>query len=149
MRLLNATVKVVSLTIAIVLMPRLSVAATPAVKVSAGATWTPIVIIDLVPGSDDRPVATRVFSFTFNDGDPVVARLLEMVKSLGSLDSIAPTYRVFRFIREHGEELSTHSSNRWACVVVAGVFGGITANRKILYVQALPGLIALVMVHLV
>lgn len=36
-----------------------------------------------------------------------------------------------------------------ACVVVAGVFGGITANRKILYVQALPGLIALVMVHLV
>jgi len=94
-------------------MPRLSVAATPAVKVSAGATWTPIVIIDLVPGSDDRPVATRVFSFTFNDGDPVVARLLEMVKSLGSLDSIAPTYRVFRFIREHGEELSTHSSNRW------------------------------------
>src|SRR5215467_1719458 len=26
-----------------------------------------------------------------------------------------------------------------ACVVVAGVFGGITASRKILWVQALPG----------
>lgn len=29
------------------------------------------------------------------------------------------------------------------CVVVAGVFGGFTANRKILAVQALPGAIAL------
>lgn len=30
-----------------------------------------------------------------------------------------------------------------ACVVVAGVFGGLTANRKILFVQALPGALAL------
>jgi putative membrane protein len=29
------------------------------------------------------------------------------------------------------------------CVVVAGVFGAVTASRKILFVQALPGLIAL------
>ncbi len=32
------------------------------------------------------------------------------------------------------------------CVIVAGVFGGLTASRKILYVQALPGAIALVAV---
>ena len=30
-----------------------------------------------------------------------------------------------------------------ACVLVAGVFGGLTASRKILWVQALPALIAL------
>ena len=30
-----------------------------------------------------------------------------------------------------------------ACVVVAGVFGALTVNRKILWVQALPGAIAL------
>lgn len=30
-----------------------------------------------------------------------------------------------------------------ACVVVAGVFGGLTANRRILLVQALPALLAL------
>lgn len=30
-----------------------------------------------------------------------------------------------------------------ACVTLAGVFGGFTANRKILLVQALPGLIGL------
>ena len=31
-------------------------------------------------------------------------------------------------------------------VVIAGVFGGITANRKIIFVQAVPGLIALIAV---
>lgn len=32
------------------------------------------------------------------------------------------------------------------CVVVAGVFGALTANRKILWVQALPGAVALALV---
>ena len=32
------------------------------------------------------------------------------------------------------------------CVLVAGVFGAITANRKILYIQALPAAIGLVLV---
>jgi putative membrane protein len=31
-----------------------------------------------------------------------------------------------------------------ACVIVAGVFGALTVNRKILYVQALPAAVALV-----
>jgi putative membrane protein len=30
-----------------------------------------------------------------------------------------------------------------ACVVVAGLFGGATVNRNILFVQAVPGIIAL------
>lgn len=34
------------------------------------------------------------------------------------------------------------------CVLVAGVYGGMTAARKILYVQALPGLIGLILVLL-
>ena len=34
------------------------------------------------------------------------------------------------------------------CVVVAGVFGGLTASRKILWMQALPGAIALALVLL-
>lgn len=32
------------------------------------------------------------------------------------------------------------------CVVVAGVYGAATASRKILYVQALPGLLGLLLV---
>jgi putative membrane protein len=34
------------------------------------------------------------------------------------------------------------------CVVVAGVFGGLTASRKILYIQALPAALALALVYL-
>jgi putative membrane protein len=32
-----------------------------------------------------------------------------------------------------------------ACVIVAGIFGAVTANRKILYVQALPAIIAMIL----
>lgn len=32
------------------------------------------------------------------------------------------------------------------CVIVAGVFGAMTANRKILWVQAAPGAVALALV---
>lgn len=31
------------------------------------------------------------------------------------------------------------------CVVVAGIFGALTASRKILYFQALPGLVGLIL----
>jgi putative membrane protein len=34
------------------------------------------------------------------------------------------------------------------CVIVAGVFGGFTASRKIFWVQALPGSVALALVLL-
>ncbi len=34
------------------------------------------------------------------------------------------------------------------CVVVAGVYGGLTTRRTILYIQALPGLLALIFVYL-
>jgi putative membrane protein len=33
-----------------------------------------------------------------------------------------------------------------SCVIVAGLFGALTANRKILWVQAVPGAIALLLV---
>ena len=34
------------------------------------------------------------------------------------------------------------------CVIIAGIFGGVTVNRKILFIQALPALIALILLHL-
>lgn len=34
------------------------------------------------------------------------------------------------------------------CVLVAGLFGGFTAKRSILYIQALPALIGLVLLYL-
>ncbi len=35
-----------------------------------------------------------------------------------------------------------------SCVIVAGVFGAITVSRKIIFIQALPALVALVLLHL-
>lgn len=34
------------------------------------------------------------------------------------------------------------------CVLVAGLYGGMTASRKIIYIQAMPALIALIIVFL-
>lgn len=35
-----------------------------------------------------------------------------------------------------------------ACVIVAGIYGALTARRSILYIQTLPGLLALLAVYL-
>lgn len=35
------------------------------------------------------------------------------------------------------------------CVLIAGIYGGVTAARKILLFQALPAAVALVLIHLV
>ena len=34
------------------------------------------------------------------------------------------------------------------CVIIAGIYGGLTARRTILYIQALPGLLALMLLYL-
>jgi len=34
------------------------------------------------------------------------------------------------------------------CVLIAGIYGGLTAKRSILYMQALPALIGLILVFL-
>jgi len=35
-----------------------------------------------------------------------------------------------------------------SCVIVAGIYGGFTAKRSILYLQALPGLLGLILLYL-
>lgn len=35
-----------------------------------------------------------------------------------------------------------------ACIVVAGIFGALTSSKKILYVQAIPGFVALILLVL-
>ncbi len=34
------------------------------------------------------------------------------------------------------------------CVIIAGIYGAVSASKKILYIQALPGLIALISVFI-
>lgn len=33
------------------------------------------------------------------------------------------------------------------CVLIAGIYGGLTASKKIIYIQAIPALIALIVVN--
>ena len=91
---------------AVAIVPR----AAPAVAPPPGG---PIVLVDLVPADAEHPVATRIFSFTAQDDDPLVLQLLGMLSSLRPADSIAGTGRILRFIRDRGEDLAAHSSNRW------------------------------------
>jgi len=35
-----------------------------------------------------------------------------------------------------------------SCVIVAGIYGAVTVNRKIFWIQAAPALVALILVHL-
>ncbi|NND15040.1 MAG: DUF1304 family protein, partial [Eudoraea sp.] len=36
-----------------------------------------------------------------------------------------------------------------SCVVIAGVYGAITVSKKIFYVQGMPALIALILLHFI
>jgi putative membrane protein len=36
-----------------------------------------------------------------------------------------------------------------SCVIIAGIYGALTASKKIFFVQALPAIIALIVAHLV
>lgn len=35
-----------------------------------------------------------------------------------------------------------------SCILIAGIFGGLTAKRSILYIQALPALLGLILIYL-
>ena len=36
-----------------------------------------------------------------------------------------------------------------SCILIAGIYGGITVGKKIFYVQGLPALITLILLHLI
>lgn len=35
-----------------------------------------------------------------------------------------------------------------SCIMVAGIYGALTASKRIFYVQALPAIVALILIHL-
>jgi hypothetical protein len=95
-------------------MTAASAAAQPAPHPGSDQSFMPVILVDLVPGDNEHPIATRVFAFTDDDDDsPLLAQLLGMVRPVNSLESSAASYRILGFMRDHGQELSMHSSNRW------------------------------------
>lgn len=86
----------------------------------------------------DHPVGRRIFSMT----PEVSAASAVLAKNQGLYNGFLAAMLIWglaagrRDVKVFG----------LACVVVAGVFGAVTAKPSILFTQALPGLIALVAV---
>ncbi|EXI55664.1 DUF1304 domain-containing protein [Acinetobacter baumannii] len=58
---------------------------------------------------------------------------------------LAAGFFLFFFV---GAPFATSIANFFlGCVLIAGIYGGLTASKKIIYIQAVPALIALVAVN--
>jgi putative membrane protein len=90
----------------------------------------------------DKPLGRRVFSLT-----PEFARAS---KALAANQGLYNGFLVAGLVwgLSLGSAGAAIKSFFLACVVIAGIFGAVTASRKILWVQALPGAVALILVVL-
>ena len=88
----------------------------------------------------DHPVGRRIFGMT----PEVSASSAALAANQGLYNGFVAAGLLWALWADR-QELKTFFLG---CVVVAGVFGGLTAKRSILFTQALPALVALVLVLL-
>ena len=90
----------------------------------------------------DRPAGRRIFGL-----DPDFARSTKsLAANQGLYNGFLAAGLLWSLLAdEHSFDLRVFFLG---CVIIAGIFGGITTSRMILWVQALPGMIALVLVFL-
>jgi len=88
----------------------------------------------------DHPVGRRIFGMT----PEVSASSAALAANQGLYNGFLAAGLLWALWADR-QELKTFFLG---CVVVAGVFGGLTAKRSILFTQALPALVALVLVLL-
>lgn len=88
----------------------------------------------------DKPVGRRVFNL-----QPDFAKA---TKVLAANQGLYNGFLVAGLIWGLTQGAAGHATQLFflLCVIVAGIFGALTASRRILFVQALPGTIALVLV---
>ena len=89
----------------------------------------------------DRPPGLRAFGQTPEDA----ARTKILAANQGLYNGFLVAGLVWGLIS--GGDAVTIRLFFLSCVIVAGVFGAVTARRKILYVQALPALIVQLLAH--
>lgn len=90
----------------------------------------------------DRPAGRRAFGTT--EEQARASKVLASSQGLyNGFIAVGLLWGVFQ--GEEGFEIKIFFL---ACVILAGVYGGLTASRKILYVQAAPGLLGLILVLL-
>ena len=89
----------------------------------------------------DRPLGRKTFGLSVEDAAPTKV----LAANQGLYNGFLAAGLIWGLIAGNGEVKIFFL----ACVVVAGLYGGATVNRRILFIQALPAAIALVLVHLV
>jgi putative membrane protein len=88
----------------------------------------------------DKPLGLRVFGHT-----PEVAKVSKVLASNQGLYNGFLSAGIVWGLRL-GPSGNPIKIFFLGCVVVAGVYGALTANRRILWVQALPGAVALALI---
>ena len=78
-----------------------------------------------------------------NFPDTLFGQTKELAANMGLYNGFLAAGLIWTFFIENAEWQINVSLFFLSCVFVAGVYGAITAEKKIFYVQALPALIAL------
>ena len=89
----------------------------------------------------DKPLGRKVFNLT----PEFAAASKTLAANQGLYNGFLAAGLVWSLVGSHGFHVAIFFLT---CVIIAGIYGGLTVNRKIFFVQALPALIALVVLHL-
>jgi len=89
----------------------------------------------------DKPIGLKIF----NQSREQASRTKTLAANQGLYNGFLAAGLIWGLMRgSHGIESVLFFL---ACILVAGVFGAITVKRSILYIQALPAAIAILLIH--
>lgn len=89
----------------------------------------------------DKPVGLKIF----NQSREQASRTKVLAANQGLYNGFLAAGLIWGLYRgEHGIESILFFL---ACVLIAGIFGAITVKRSILYIQALPAVAAILLIH--
>ena len=91
----------------------------------------------------DKPTGRRVFNLT----PEFAAESKSLAANQGLYNGFLAAGLLWGLWLGHGHEGFHIKIFFLTCVIIAGCFGAYTVNRRILFVQALPALLALILLH--
>lgn len=90
----------------------------------------------------DKPVGLKIF----NQSKELAAKTRVLAANQGLYNGFLAAGLIWGLYREsHGIESVLFFL---ACILIAGIFGAVTVKKSILYLQAFPAAIAILMIHL-
>lgn len=89
----------------------------------------------------NKPLGMKVFRLEKNFADQSAA----LASNMGIYNGFLASGLVMTLITSHTVESYSYRIFFLVCVFVAGVFGAITVNRRILFIQGVPALLTLIL----